>query len=136
MPALYFTLSSVGVATVLSSLSFAKLMRSSVYETSKRNYRFRWCRRSREFRVITYWGRKKAVARPLHHSLGFDRPIPSKFSQAVTDQKHLRLRMPVVAPFGMAFLRNKNGAAVEQFLKPVTHPLRICGWSALRVIEC
>lgn len=27
------------------------------------------------------------MARPLHHSLGFDRPIPSKFSQAVADQK-------------------------------------------------
>ena len=44
--------------------------------------------------------------------------------------------MKVVAAFGMAFLRNKNGAAVEQFLKPVPHPLRICGWSALRVTEC
>ncbi|XP_042410026.1 uncharacterized protein LOC121999406 [Zingiber officinale] len=45
-------------------------------------------------------------------------------------------RVKVVAAFGMAFLRNKNGAAVEQFLKPVPHPLRICGWSALRVTEC
>lgn len=32
-------------------------------------------------------GQKKAVVRPLHHSLGFDRPIPSKFSQAVEDKK-------------------------------------------------
>jgi len=45
-------------------------------------------------------------------------------------------RVKVVAPFGMAFLRNKNGAAGELLLKPLTHPLRICGWSALRVIEC
>ena len=28
-------------------------------------------------------------------------------------------RVKVFADFGMAFLRNKNGAAVEQFLKPV-----------------
>ncbi|GMN49376.1 hypothetical protein TIFTF001_018561 [Ficus carica] len=40
----------------------------------------------------------------------------------------------VVAAFGMAFLRNKSGAA--EFLKPVPHPLGICDWSALRVTEC
>lgn len=33
-------------------------------------------------------------------------------------------RVKVVAAFGMAFLRNKNGAAVEQFFKPLPHPRR------------
>ena len=40
----------------------------------------------KEQRVLSHYllGQKKAVARTLHYSLGFDRPIPSKFSQ---DQK-------------------------------------------------
>lgn len=38
----------------------------------------------------------------------------------------------VVAVWGAAFLRNKNGAAIKKFFKTVSHPLRICGWYALR----
>ncbi|GJT24932.1 hypothetical protein Tco_0894869 [Tanacetum coccineum] len=40
--------------------------------------------RRREFRVTTY--SEKAMARPLHLSLGFDRPFLSKCSQSVADQ--------------------------------------------------